>query len=154
MNTADVRRVIDVYGGSPERWPNSVRASALALCAENAELADYRANAQRLDRQLDRLEVRASFDVAALCARLPDQTPAVVASRWVISVDKLLHWCFPTDRNHWWQPASAAMLSVAFGVLLGWQGVVDLRSSEDWTTEEQYLFSRTVATLDTGEFGQ
>jgi hypothetical protein len=62
--------VLDVYGGTPERWPAGERAALLALIAASAPAAQVWAEAQAFDRLLDMAPGSTATRPAELTARL------------------------------------------------------------------------------------
>ncbi len=53
MSLARLQTLLDAYGATPERWPSSERASALALLADSAEAQALQTAAAELDSALD-----------------------------------------------------------------------------------------------------
>ena len=54
MTLADLERLLDVYGGDRTRWPVEARAAAAQLVARERRRAGLLAEAEALDRVLER----------------------------------------------------------------------------------------------------
>ena len=54
MTLADFERLLDVYGGDRTRWPAEARAAAAQLVARDAKARRMLAEAEALDRVLER----------------------------------------------------------------------------------------------------
>ncbi len=85
MDRARFEAIIAAYGGEPRRWPETERAAAEQICAENRGVV---ADAVALDAALDR--ARQSYDPALLAARIVKQQRSLRAApapgaRWALA---------------------------------------------------------------------
>lgn len=84
MTYADFEQLLAVYGSDRVRWPVEARKAAAHLVAQSADARRLLAEAEALDRLLDRAPLPTLSREAALSARIVDaaqRTPRVVASR-------------------------------------------------------------------------
>lgn len=70
MTLADFERLLDVYGGDRTRWPAEARAAAAQLVARDARARKLLAEAEVLDRVLERAPLPALATEAALAERI------------------------------------------------------------------------------------
>ena len=70
MNLADFERLLDVYGGDRTRWLAEERAAAAQLVAREAQARRLLAEAEGLDRVLERAPLPALAAEAALADRI------------------------------------------------------------------------------------
>jgi hypothetical protein len=87
MSLADFEWLLDVYGGDRARWPAEKRAAAAQLVARDGEARRLLAEAEGLDRVLERAPLPALAAEAALADRIvaaAKRSPRVVsiAPRW------------------------------------------------------------------------
>lgn len=83
MTLADFERLLDVYGSERARWPVEARASAGQLVARDGAARRLLAEAEALDRALDRAPVPSLMQEAALADRIlaaARRSPRVVAT--------------------------------------------------------------------------
>src|SRR5438046_2498673 len=70
MTLADFERLLDVYGGDRTRWPAEARAAAAQLVARDGKARRLLAEAEALDRVLERAPLPALATEAALADRI------------------------------------------------------------------------------------
>ena len=70
MTLADFERLLDVYGGDRTRWPAEARAAAAQLVARDARARGILAEAEALDRVLERAPLPSLAIEAALAERI------------------------------------------------------------------------------------
>ena len=70
MTLADFERLLDVYGGDRTRWPAEARAAAAQLVARDAKARRMLAEAEVLDRVLERAPLPSLAVEAALAERI------------------------------------------------------------------------------------
>ena len=70
MTLADFERLLDVYGGDRTRWPAEARAAAAQLVARDARARRMLAEAEALDRVLERAPLPSLAIEAALAERI------------------------------------------------------------------------------------
>jgi hypothetical protein len=70
MTLADFERLLDVYGGDRTRWPAEERAAAAQLVARDARARGILAEAEALDRVLERAPLPSLAIEAALAERI------------------------------------------------------------------------------------
>jgi hypothetical protein len=70
MTMAEFARLLDVYGAERTRWPGEARAAAAVLMASDTEARRLVAEAQALDRLLDRAPVPDAAVETALAERI------------------------------------------------------------------------------------
>jgi hypothetical protein len=70
MTLADFERLLDVYGGDRTRWPAEARAAAAQLAARDARARRILAEAEALDRVLERAPLPSLAVEAALAERI------------------------------------------------------------------------------------
>lgn len=70
MTLAEFARLLDVYGGDRTRWPTEARAAAAHLVARDAGAGRLLAEAEALDRVLERAPLPALATEAALADRI------------------------------------------------------------------------------------
>jgi hypothetical protein len=70
MSLADFERLLEVYGGDRTRWPAEKRAAAAQLVARDADARKLLAEAEGLDRALERAPLPALAAEAALADRI------------------------------------------------------------------------------------
>src|SRR6266704_1615701 len=70
MTTADFERLLDVYGSDRTRWPVEARASAGQLVARDRTARRLLAEAEALDRTLERAPLPSLGEEAALADRI------------------------------------------------------------------------------------
>lgn len=70
MSLADFERLLDVYGGDRTRWPAEERAAAAQLVARDAKARQVLAEAEALDRVLERAPLPSLSVEAALAERI------------------------------------------------------------------------------------
>lgn len=75
MTLADLEALLDVYGGDRTRWPADARAAVAQLAARDAKAVRMLAEAEALDRVLERAPLPSLASEAALADRI------VVAAR-------------------------------------------------------------------------
>jgi hypothetical protein len=88
MTMAELTRLLDVYGAGRTRWPAEARASAAPLVAADAAARRLLAEAEALDRVLDRapvpglqVEVALAERIVAAAQRSPRIVPPPSAQR-------------------------------------------------------------------------
>jgi hypothetical protein len=136
MSLADFEWLLDVYGGDRTRWPAEERAAAAQLVARDAQARRLLAEAEGLDRVLERAPLPALAAEAALADRIvaaAKRSPRVVsiAPRWSGRASHAQALASaPRPARHGWMGfghgrASAAgflAASLIGGVLLGLSG--------------------------------
>ncbi len=70
MTLTEFERLLDVYGGDRTRWPTEARAAAAHLVARDADAQRLLAEAEALDRVLERAPLPALATEAALADRI------------------------------------------------------------------------------------
>jgi hypothetical protein len=70
MTQAEFERLLDVYGGDRTRWPVEARAAAAQLVARDAKAHGLLAEAEALDRVLERAPLPSLAKEAALADRI------------------------------------------------------------------------------------
>jgi hypothetical protein len=70
MTLTDFERLLDVYGGDRTRWPTEERAAAAHLVARDADARRLLAEAEALDRVLERAPLPALAKEGALADRI------------------------------------------------------------------------------------
>jgi hypothetical protein len=70
MTLADFERLLDVYGGERTQWPGDARAAAAQLVARDPKAGRLLAEAEALDRVLERAPLPALAREAALADRI------------------------------------------------------------------------------------
>lgn len=83
MTLADFERLLDVYGGDRTRWPAEARAAAAQLVARDAKARRTLAEAESLDRILERAPLPSLAVEAALAERIvaaAQRSPRIVKS--------------------------------------------------------------------------
>ncbi len=88
MTIADFERLLDVYGSDRTRWPVEARASAGQLVARDKAARRLLAEAEALDRTLERAPLPSLAEEAALADRIlaaarrsPRMVPVVARPR-------------------------------------------------------------------------
>jgi hypothetical protein len=167
MTIGDFERLLDVYGSDRSRWPVEARASAGQLVARDKAARRLLAEAEALDRMLERAPLPSLAEEAALADRIlaaarrsPRMVPVArtdTAARARRAIDNVvrLHNNMRT-RPRWLTPTglggAAGMLaaSLVLGIFIGLsnlsQGVVP--ALEDMTGITLGGGARTVAQLD------
>ena len=165
MTIADFERLLDVYGSDRTRWPVEARASAGQLVARDKAARRLLAEAEALDRTLERAPLPSLAEEAALADRIltaarrsPRMVPVTKADapRMARAIDNVVRLPSLRARPRWLRPTgfgrATGMLaaSLALGVFLGLsslsQGV--LPALEDMTGITLGAQSRTVAQID------
>jgi hypothetical protein len=139
MTVAEFERLLDVYGSDRSRWPVEARASAGQLVARDRAARRLLAEAEALDRALERAPLPSLAKEAALADRilsaarrsprmvLPARSEAVQAASRATStsVDNVIRLPAPGQRSGWLTRkafgGAAGMLaaSLVLGVILG-----------------------------------
>jgi hypothetical protein len=70
MTLTEFERLLDIYGGDRTRWPTEARAAAAHLVARDADAQHLLAEAEALDRVLERAPLPALAKEAALADRI------------------------------------------------------------------------------------
>jgi hypothetical protein len=70
MTPSEFERLLDIYGGDRTRWPIDARAAAAHLVARDADARRLLAEAEALDRVLERAPLPALATEAALADRI------------------------------------------------------------------------------------
>ena len=81
MTQADFERLLEVYGGDRTRWPTEARAAAAQLVARQPQARRLLAEAEALDRALERAPLPSLASEAALAGRIvaaAQRTPRMV----------------------------------------------------------------------------
>lgn len=135
MTMSEFERLLDVYGGDRTRWPADARAAAAQLVARDANARHMLAEAEALDRVLERAPLPGLAVEAALADRIvaaAQRSPRIVkmpADKLVVTVDANQP---AANETHTWRPwlafpqvARAAVLaaSLAGGVFIGLSNV-------------------------------
>ena len=111
MTLSEFRRLLEIWGSDPQRWPTGDRERAIALLGDSPEARQLNDEARKLDRALDALplpiDVQASARwlkgaVLARAARLPEKTG-------------LRDWL-----GLYWARTGAFVAVAAVAILLGW----------------------------------
>src|SRR5262249_58811444 len=111
MTISEFQRLLEIWGGSPQRWPPEDREQAMALLGESAQARQLQEEARKLDRALDALPPAIDLDESARrlkgailsrAARLPEK---LGLGDWL--------------RLHWAR-AGAFVAVAAAGAPLGW----------------------------------
>ena len=163
MMIADFARLLDVYGSDRTRWPVEARASAGQLVARDKAARRLLAEAEALDKTLERAPLPSLAAEAALADRIiatarrsPRMVPASNMTAAAPSVaDNVVRLASRPTRPRWLPTglaSAAGMLaaSLALGVFLGVsnlsQGVVPVL--EDMTGISIGVQPRAVAQVD------
>jgi hypothetical protein len=166
MTTVDFERLLDVYGSDRTRWPVEARASAGQLVARDKAARRLLAEAEALDRTLERAPLPSLAEEAALADRIlaaarrsPRMVPVVKTDAVGMArrdIDNVVRLPSPRARPRWLTPSgfgsAAGMLaaSLALGVFLGLsnlsQGV--LPALEDMTGLALGAQGHVVAQID------
>jgi hypothetical protein len=166
MTTADFERLLDVYGSDRTRWPVEARASAGQLVARDKAARRLLAEAEALDRTLERAPLPSLAEEAALADRIlvaarrsPRMVPIVKADAARMArraIDNVIRLPSLRARPRWLTPtafgSAAGMLaaSLALGIFLGLsnlsQGV--LPALEDMTGMTLGTGGHVVAQID------
>jgi hypothetical protein len=166
MTIADFERLLDVYGSDRTRWPVEARASAGQLVARDRAARRLLAEAEALDRTLERAPLPSLAEEAALADRIlvaarrsPRMVPAAKADAAEMArrvIDNVVRLPSLRARPRWLRPTgfggAAGMLaaSLALGVFLGLsnlsQGV--LPALEDMTGITLSTGGHVVAQVD------
>jgi hypothetical protein len=166
MTIADFERLLDVYGSDRTRWPVEARASAGQLVARDKAARRLLAEAEALDRTLERAPLPSLAEEAALADRIlaaarrsPRMVPPARANAAGMArraIDNVVRLPSLRARPRWLTPpgfgSAAGMLaaSLALGIFLGLsslsQGVVP--ALEDMTGITLGTGTRTVAQID------
>ncbi len=91
MNTEQFTVLLDTHGADPERWPETQRAAALALCAASPAAHGQWLAARRLDALLAAARApvpdpaRQARIVAGAVARLRAQAEPLLDWRWLFT---------------------------------------------------------------------
>lgn len=133
MTLAEFSRLLDVYGGDRARWPAEERAAAAQLVARDRKSSQLLAEAEALDRVLERAPLPALATEAALADRIvsaaqrsPRMVKTVPGSSLPHTVpagaglDRVWKLRFPRRDFH-----AAGMLaaSLAAGILIGFSSL-------------------------------
>ena len=166
MTTADFERLLDVYGSDRTRWPVEARASAGQLVARDKAARRLLAEAEALDRTLERAPLPSLAEEAALADRIlaaarrsPRMVPVVQADAARMArraIDNVVRLPGLRARPRWMTPtalgsaAGTLAASLALGVFLGLsslsQGV--LPALEDMTGIALGSHGHVVAQID------
>lgn len=166
MTTADFERLLDVYGSDRTRWPVEARASAGQLVARDKAARRLLAEAEALDRTLERAPLPSLAEEAALADRIlaaahrsPRMVPVVQADAARMArraIDNVVRLPGLRARPRWMTPtalgsaAGTLAASLALGVFLGLsslsQGV--LPALEDMTGIVLGSHGHAVAQID------
>jgi hypothetical protein len=135
MTIADFERLLDVYGSDRTRWPVEARASAGQLVARDKAARRLLAEAEALDRTLERAPLPSLAEEAALADRIlaaalrsPRMVPIVkgdAAPTARLAIDNVVRLPSLRARPRWLSrtafSGAAGMLaaSLALGVFLG-----------------------------------
>jgi hypothetical protein len=165
MTIADFERLLDVYGSDRSRWPVEARASAGQLVARDRSARRLLAEAEALDRTLERAPLPSLVEEAALADRIltaarrsPRMVPVVVKADAPqvdqrAAVDNVIRLPALSARPRWLTRAhlggATGMLaaSLALGVFLGLSNLSQgmLPAIEDMTGISLGAQNRTVA---------
>jgi len=135
MTIAEFERLLDVYGSDRTRWPVEARASAGHLVARDRAARRLLAEAEALDRALERAPLPTLAQEAAIAERIvaaARRSPRIVsparteAGRPDIPADNVVQLPAARGRPRWLTTrtafggaASALAASLALGVFLG-----------------------------------
>jgi hypothetical protein len=165
MTTADFERLLEVYGSDRARWPVEARASAGQLVARDKGARRLLAEAEALDRALERAPLPTLAAEAALADRIlaaarrsPRMVPAARsavpdAGRRV--TDNVVPLRSARARSRWFAPtafggAAGIAACLALGVVLGLSNLSQglLPALEDMTGISLSTHGRVVAQAD------
>lgn len=110
MNIARLMELLDAYGASDRRWPQSERAAALQLLSESPQARELRDTAALLDASLDQFTVAPASP--QLRARILDSFPPA-ASSWRLWLAELWQ-----ELGGWRLLAPAFAASLTLGAVL------------------------------------
>jgi hypothetical protein len=82
MTLGEFERLLDIYGGDRTRWPTEARAAAAHLVARDGDARQLLAEAEALDRVLERAPLPTLATEAALADRIvaaAQRSPRIVA---------------------------------------------------------------------------
>jgi len=111
MTNSEFRRLLEIWGSNPQRWPTGDRERAIALLVGSPEARKLIEEARQLDRALDGLPLRIDPEQSARRLR------GVILARTARLPGKLAlgDWL----RLHWAR-AGAFVAVAAVAILLGW----------------------------------
>lgn len=148
-----LREMLEAYGASAARWPESERLAAEALIAASAEARALMADAVRLDHLLDLAPVDepSSALVSRLMAARPRASEDIAQARvakverrslWRSFVDAI--WPYGSPAFPAGALVASVMLGVAFGSLLDvtlplGTGQVTMAASDDVVASEEFI---------------
>jgi hypothetical protein len=140
MTIAEFERLLDVYGSDRTRWPTEARASAGQLVARDRAARRLLAEAEALDRALERAPLPTLAREAALAERIvvaarrsPRMVPAAAAEHAgqaaPHAAGNVVMLPVPAGRRPWLSRAAvggvagALAASLALGIFLGLSGL-------------------------------
>lgn len=132
-------RLLEIYGADRTRWPARERLRFASIISEDKQAAKMLAEAQALDRLLDRatpatdagLEALKSRIMAVALAERPVQSIAVAAAQQQHGVASISSLAVARERRAGrsgfgssgeWPAAAVLAASLVLGVMLGWGG--------------------------------
>lgn len=166
MTIADFERLLDVYGSDRTRWPVEARASAGQLVARDKAARRLLAEAEALDRALERAPLPSLAEEAALAGRIlaaARRSPRMVPTAKMDAarlperaIDNVVQLPSVRTRKRWLTPTAfggaAGMLaaSLALGVFIGLSGLSQgmLPALEDMTGIALGSGNHVVAQID------
>ena len=128
MTIAEFERLLDIYGAARTRWPVEARASAGQLVARDKTAARLLAEAEALDRALERAPLPSLAQEAAMAERIvaaARRTPRIVSvtksegSSNVVALPARARPGWIGNRARFGGLAGALAASLVFGVFIG-----------------------------------
>jgi hypothetical protein len=136
MKIERFRQILAAYGTREAQWPIDERNEALELVQTDAKCAQLLEAHRELDDVLDGyIPLSATIFVEHILERLPKPI-----------TDRLVNWLLPKARRDIWKPATASVLPLVLGILIGSSTLLDSLSLVDDTLaidwdEEIYLLA-------------
>lgn len=137
ISRSTAEALLGAYGADPKRWPAERREALDRAIAYHAGLKELVEQQAALDRDLNAYSVTPSITVDDVVARVAgaQASNAVSSSGWL---EGFLDWLLPPDQLVLWRGATAALIPLFIGLLLG---STDVGEQEQWWVAEQGLFS-------------
>lgn len=116
MNLERFKQLIDIYGGSPYRWPSNERLTAETLLQTSAVARQWQQEALQLDRLIDNV-VEITPPIGLKTRILAE---VQILSREIDIWQWLVQWLWGrTLMQHLWRPVLVLGLPILLGIALG-----------------------------------
>ncbi len=149
MTRADLIGLLDAYGAELDRWPEQQRVAAMALLAVDADARRLHAEANALDRVLDRAprivasrETELADRIMAAAAR----TPRVAASNASPVVAPATPRVPTLPRRDLWRAAGMMAACLVLGFSIGWSDL-----AQRFAPAVEALTSSRIDIADSGD---